>query len=98
MTNTKTLTLKQRLYWQQYYELEERLQYTYSTEELGSVGADTDEWTPEEWNNWSNGTITDSMIEKAFAHYTFGCDDFSYTARQYSRFKHTDDGTVHRWK
>lgn len=95
MTN---LTLKKRLYWQQYYELEERLQFTYSEEDLEAVGADTSEWTDEEWNKWAVGEITDEMIEKSFAHYSFSCDDFGYTARQYSRFKHTDDGTVHRWK
>ncbi len=95
MTN---ITLKKRLYWQQYYELEERLQFTYSAEELEAVGADTSEWTDEDWSNWAVSEITDEMIEKSFSHYAFTCDDFGYTARQYARFKHTDDGTIHRWK
>lgn len=95
MTN---LTLKKRLYWQQYYELEERLQFTYNEEDLEAVGAATEEWTDEEWNKWAVGEITDEMIEKSFAHYSFCCDDFFYTAGKYSRFKNTDNGTIHRWK
>ena len=90
-------TLKTRLYEIQYEELREKLQFACFLEDLGSIGANVEEWTDKDIENWKNNIITDEMIEKSFSGYSFGCDDFFCTAFNYDNFSETDTEFIHAW-
>lgn len=86
----------QNLYTEQFEELRGKLIFCYSADDLEDVGANTDEWTEEEWAKWSNAgvcdplLITDEMVIKAFGLYDFGIDDFFCTAGQYETYPDKD--------
>ena len=83
------MTVK-NLYPEQFEELRSKLFFTYNEDDLDCIGAITDTWTDEEWENWSNGVITDDMTVKAFDVYDFGCDDSFCTAMMYEEFPDKD--------
>ena len=76
----------QNLYTEQFEELREKLEWSYTSDDLEAVGAFTEEWTPEDVNNWCEGNITDELVIKSFDGYCFVCDDFFCTAGQYDKY------------
>lgn len=78
------------LYEVQFKELREKLLFAYNEDDLEAIGANTEEWTYEEWVKWQYGINTDLMVKKAFGHYDFGIDDFFCTAGQYDTYPDKD--------
>lgn len=84
------------LYEVQFKELREKLLFAYNEDDLEAIGANTEEWTSAEWDNWSRANIcnptliTDEMVIKAFGDYDFGIDDFFTTAGQYTTYPDKD--------
>lgn len=74
------------IYDEQFEELRDKLFWTNDEDDLEAVGAVTDDWTKEEWEEYENNHITDEMVNKAFCGYSFTCDDFFCTAGQYDKY------------
>lgn len=74
------------IYEEQFEELREMLYFADTQEDLDAIGANTDEWSSDEWDKWQYGINTDSMVNKAFCGYSFTCDDFFCTAGQYDKY------------
>lgn len=74
------------IYEEQFEELRGKLFWTNDEDDLEAVGAVTDDWTKEEWEEYENNHITDSMVNKAFCCYVFTCDDLFCTAGQYDKY------------
>lgn len=74
------------LYPCQFEELREKLELTYSEDELRDIGADIDYWDNIDWNNWDCGNIPNELVIKSFDGYDFHCDDFFCTAGEYDEY------------
>lgn len=62
---------------EQFEELRMHLYCTYCPEDLDNIGANTENWTETDWENWRKEDIPDYMVKKSFSHISFVEDDFS---------------------
>ena len=80
------------LYPCQFEELREKLDFADTIEHLQDVGACIDDWTDEDYHNWTVSEIPDELVVKSFDMYDFGCDDFFFcTAGQYEEYPDRED-------
>ena len=58
-------------------QLRQMIEFTYRSDDLDAIGADTEEWSKHECERWNhNRRITNRMVYKAFNVYSFVPQDF----------------------